>query len=802
MKEFTRARNDAELRRDLIKRLHWDCGQPPSATIREELEARLVVLSRDQFGLPVQEARRLVDVLVYHVLQTSLEDSPEERVLTRATLYDAIDTATRISVSRVALELLATRIQAFLPGLVQGTPVPEMSFSAEDVSWIIPGTTLPVPQGIVPRVSVEFALRRAVDTSSVCLLVGSSGVGKSSVSQRIAAMRSGDFALVEFRNLGPEETRRRLDMIFARLGGLSSSLLILDDLNDITDPQVRVSIARVVEASRRRERELIITCYRTPTPTVLSQLNLGHQSVVMCTHFCEDEVGTLVARNGGNPRTWRRLCYIAGGQGHPQLSHALIAGLAARGWPSHEIEDLIKQGLSSHDVEATREAARRNLVPALPEDTRNLLYRLSIAGGKFDRALALTVGRMAPRIPDAGECMDQLIGPWLESVGTDVFRVSPLANNFGRDVLSPEERLQIHDTIATYMLRNGTISAGDTNATLLHALAGQSASNLARLGQAVWGSDSVVLKTLAEQFYVLRLMPTSRPIYRQEPVVSLALRVAQFRLVVAVGDGGRVRDVAAALVAESETLPDTAYGRATRVLAIMSVLGVTGVANYVDNWVGILADFKRMVEEDGTLRNLFVDMLEGMGGEHGNLFAGLFSIGSAGLESVERLEHVVTELDKVDADTRTLLLSSIDAASSDHSVFVNSPWAQHENSQEFDAEDAAERYARMEKTTRRWGIPLLSMQCSVAYAVVSDEFRDQPAEALRALNDATAALGEDPILLRAVAKVHLRRGRPKVALDVFRDIADRVGRANPVERAFALRDAAIAAARSEEWKQA
>ena len=180
----------------------------------------------------------------------------------------------------------------------------------------------------------------------------------------------------------------------------------------------------------------------------------------------------------------------------------------------------------------------------------------------------------------------------------------------------------------------------------------------------------------------------------------------------------------------------------------------------------------------------------------------VLSIGSAGLESVERLEHVVAELDKVDAETRTLLLSGMDAASSDHSVFVNAPWAQHEDSQEFDAEDAAERYARMEKTTRRWRIPSVSMQCSVAYAVVSDEFRDQPAEALRALNDAIAVLGRDAILLRAVAKVHLRRCRPKVALEVFRDIADRVGGANSVERAFGLRDGAIAAARSEEWKQA
>ena len=801
VREFSRARNDTDLRRNLVQRIHWDCGQPVFSMIREQLEARLVVLGRDRFSLPAQEARRLVDILVYHVLQTSFADSPESRVLTRATLYDAIDAASSISVPRVVLELI-TRVNVRLSELLQGIPATEMPFSAEDVSWIIPGTTLTVLQGIIPRASVESDFARALDTFAACVLVGASGVGKSSVSQRIAATRSAEYSLVEFRNIGTEETRRRLDMIFARMGGLSSSVLMLDDLNHIEDSQVRMSIARLVDASRRRERELIITCYRTPTPTALTQLNLGHECVVMCDYFSEDEVDTLVKRNGGNPSTWGRLCYIAGGQGHPQLSHALVTGLAARGWPPSETADLVIQGFSSRDTEATRDAARRNLVSALPEGTRNLLYRLSMGGGRFDRALALTVGGMPPRILQSGECMDQLVGPWLESVGTNLFRVSPLAANFGREVLSPDEQRQIHDTIATYMLGRGTISAGDTNAILVHALAGESTRNLARLGNAVWRAKGVVLEKLAEQLYVLRLMPTSRPIYRQDLVISILLRIAQFKLVAALGDGARIRVVAATLLAESETLPEAEYARPARVLALISVLGMVGVGNYVDNWIGVLARFRRTVEENSELHELFVDMQDSIDGQHSNLFAGLFNIGSAGLESVERLEHVVTELDKVDAGTRTLLLSGIDDASSDHAVFVNGPWAKHEDSQEFDAEDAAVRYARMAEITRRWSIPVLSMQCSVAYAVILDEYRDQPTEALDALNDAMADFGNDVILLRAVAKVHLRRCRHEEALDVFSDIADSVGGENPVERAFALRDAAIAAARSEKWTQA
>ena len=52
VRAFCKSRSDAELRRDLFTRIHWDCGQPDSSTLRKELKARLVVIGRDRFSLP------------------------------------------------------------------------------------------------------------------------------------------------------------------------------------------------------------------------------------------------------------------------------------------------------------------------------------------------------------------------------------------------------------------------------------------------------------------------------------------------------------------------------------------------------------------------------------------------------------------------------------------------------------------------------------------------------------------------------------------------------------------------------
>ena len=476
--------------------------------------------------------------------------------------------------------------------------------------------------------------------------------------------------------------------------------------------------------------------------------------------------------------------------------------MAARNWPIDEIGKVLKRGLASPDIDATRSASRRHLVSALPKDTRNLLYRLSITTGRFDRSLVQAVAEISPPVLQAGECMDRLVGPWVESVGADLFRVSPLASTFGRDTLHIERQRQIHETIAVHMLQRKPLPAGDTNTIFFHAIAGRSAPSLIRLAQGVCTADRGTLEMLAEHLFLVRFFPTTAPIYAENPFASVLLRTAQFRLVVAAGDADRIREVAVALLEEGGSLPGGELRRHCRRLTVMTVLGTMGIANYLDRWVDILIEFKGMVDESDELKDLVEHMESGVGSDGANVLGGLFSIGSANLSSVEQLERVINDLDGVDASTRELLLTPIDEMASDYAVLVNGPWAAHEGCDGFDATDAATRYARMGKVTRRWGVRALAIQCAVAHAIILGEFQNKEDDALVVLKEAIANLGADPVLGRAMAKVHLRGHDYGSTLEIFRGIADVVGGTNPIERAFALRDAAISAAESQEWLQA
>src|SRR5690606_16663468 len=74
--------------------------------------------------------------------------------------------------------------------------------------------------------------------------------------------------------------------------------------------------------------------------------------------------------------------------------------------------------------------------------------------------------------------------------------------------------------------------------------------------------------------------------------------------------------------------------------------------------------------------------------------------------------------------------------------------------------------------------------------------------ALRVLDEAAAENGDDVLIDRARAKVYWRAQDHERALSILRGIADVVGKDNNVERAFALREAAISAASCDDWAQA
>ena len=394
---FLNARDDETLRRDLLHRIHWDCGQADLAGITQEIQERLVVLGRDRFNLPAAEARRLANVLIYHVLKKSVLKHASERVLTRAELYGVIDASTRVSVTRQAAGSMLD-FGAAIATVMAGGQSLDAAFSAVDTRWLIPSADLTTPRGVIARHILASQIEQAFAKYGCVILVGGSGLGKSLVAREVSGKKPGDFVTLDLRDADSEETAERLGLTLGRIGALTFDCLILDDFNQIEDGRARTAFVRCMQALQRRDRSAIVTAYRRPSQKTLTELGLAIEAVIEVPYLTEDEAREIVRASGGDPDLWGPIAFAAGAQGHPQLVHAFVMGIAARGWSRFEFREIVIRGFSSDDTDAERDAARRSMVEALPEEARNLLYRLSLVVGRFDRPLVLKMAELPPPI--------------------------------------------------------------------------------------------------------------------------------------------------------------------------------------------------------------------------------------------------------------------------------------------------------------------------------------------------------------------------------------------------------------------
>ena len=95
-------------------------------------------------------------------------------------------------------------------------------------------------------------------------------------------------------------------------------------------------------------------------------------------------------RAGGDPQKWARTIYAFAGSGHPQLVDARVAGLEQRGWDEKELlADFVPLTDAPNDMEEERKAVRSRLLGELQPNAIELLLRLSLLQGNFDRPMAL-----------------------------------------------------------------------------------------------------------------------------------------------------------------------------------------------------------------------------------------------------------------------------------------------------------------------------------------------------------------------------------------------------------------------------
>ena len=265
------------------------------------------------------------------------------------------------------------------------------------------------------------------------------------------------------------------------------------------DSSAQQRLAIVMHCMQRVHGCVIVTS--TIAPTSLIRDALEGCDAAPIPYLTLDEVKQPIIGSGGDGEVWGVSVHVFCSGGHPQLVAARISGLSRRGWPQAELFPVDHRGLAVAEIEEERASVRNGLINELPQNYRNLLYRLTLCVGNFDRGLAMAVAEVPIALSIPGDS-GFACGPLDQIVGPDLFRVSPLVAGSASKLLAPDEQTTIHHAIVNHLLGRRPFPASLLSQLLTHALISQHVPGLHWLAGAVMFAQEHEQR-IAEELFIL-----------------------------------------------------------------------------------------------------------------------------------------------------------------------------------------------------------------------------------------------------------------------------------------------------------
>ena len=541
--------------------------------------------------------------------------------------------------------------------------------------------------------------------------------------------------------------------------------------------------------------------------TLLQKLWLTEDCNQAIPYFDETEIANLIGNHDlYDPQRiadWTRAIFITTG-GHPQLVHARVRNLQSKNWPPLEGATVFQ----TVDLEQEKDFARQRLMDeVLSDNARSLAYRLSVLPGQFSRQIAITLAEISPIISLPGEALDALVGPWIEKLSEGKFRVSPLLQNAGDKILSLVEIQAVHQSIASGIAQQKTLTPYDFGTGLLHAIIAKSEVALSVLvAGTIRAASREVLRALADVafwFPSMALKPHQR-ICEMSPTTDVLIRVLQFKMAAAAGkvhEAGLIVDRTTELV---ENLPPSKESTTAAVMAYSTFLislDTPVPARMAINMLSKVMDLAEADEEIAKLWRKFEQRpdlpLAGLS------IAQLYlHIRASKITSLRDLEDLLDALEALNSKKRShVLLALKDGTGELADLLIGGAWSRDAVNDRLNVDQGITILRNALNYGRQWNIVELVRAGYVAIAVLYDEYGSDSKSALQVLEEASKELGEHPKIVNQRAKVFFGLKTFDRALELFQLALEGDG-LSAIEKTFSSRLAGISSAHLEDWQTA
>ncbi len=785
--------SDAELRQRLLRRVQWALEAASSDGLADQL--------RDQVGniyltknLPAIAADEAVRALLDRVFETACRASPQERKLMRIDLHRVIEeTAAAITLGQTMARPSAAAdagetIQSVLVTEVEGAP----------------GT-------FTQRVETVTEVLGSTRGETVIWLHGSHGVGKSTLAKLMAQRIGGRWIALDLRPVQKDATACLAAwraLVRASMGGTAPDGVIIDDLGGSAPGALRPRIVALAQTFAGRGARVIITSPQAPSPARFLELGSSAGAAVQSPYFSEAEVLELVAGPGAPPedmqKAWAVFIRAGASGGHPLLTAAKVVSLRVRKWPAIALtEDFGPK--TSEAVRATRDDARQQLLRELSSldearsiDAGKVLRRIACVFDRVDDALARKLTAADPAIANAGDALAVLRGTWLEMLPVGDFRISPLLGDLVGDV-PPDDVTRWRQIAAVHWLGTGVLDERTLPLCFWNAFLGKHTWVLFKLCEVLQTLPHERLVGAAALLSPMTVLVTDRSLYPDNPTLAAQLRLLQFEVADAMEQEKLAAKIATRLLVEIDQVPiDDIKSLLTTVAAqkvLMAKFGETSPEDRLEFALRFRREMPRVIAiSGGSVADPSEEILREFGPRVD--MAGLFFAGRMEqIRSSEDFLALVQALDKLSPDDRNSFIDAADIVFEGLSAFAHSGWLRDElgNRQMTEAQRC---YEDIDAIARGWNRPDLMVALACARSVIQDEGMNDTEMAMSVIDSASSSLGYQPALVRQKSKVLGHAGRDEEAARLLITVEDEVGASSPFDRALALREGGVSAARA------
>jgi tetratricopeptide (TPR) repeat protein len=779
----------ADIRNRLIVPVRWDVNAATQEDVIALVRRAIVAMGRDQ-QLTGPQSRMAIPALLQRIFEKA--SARDDRWLDHDDLVDAFETATSIPVRVNQLAVLLTESA--------GAPTPP---SDEAVLDPLPG----LPPRFYHRANVFAEMQRRLG-NRLLILIGSSGVGKTAAAVDYAGRSGLPWAYIDLRGRTATEADHILRVAIRTFPSGDAIGLVIDDLPSVGDVRrYERALSRVVDFVVGNGRDVVVTSYSEPAPSLRAALRLDGDAVYPMPMFTEEDAHDFLRERGASDDAARRwqLPIVALTGGHPTLVDARVLDLEGRGFPPPAVDDIFEQPQEVHDAQ---DQARR-YIATIDIRQRTLLYRASISTYPIRREHLTTLG--AANIPGEGpverpgEVVDQLLGPWLELAPGNRYHLSPLAFGAGPIANNAAWTVAAHHALGRALMSLQTVDVRDAALAVLHAFHGEDAPLLSQIlelfMQAMDDDFWIALGRFAPWFSALAVDTPTHELLNNLAILSL-LRCAQYRVARGRNDVDNAARIVAAFNAE---VPDDDFHLPLRfifysVICVYSAEGVRTELDHVISWIHIT---ERATQSANAFVLAMAQSLTSLPGATGDIAQDTGALVFGAVNTYDDLEGLTERLEREDANISRRLVTWIEQTPVAWRGVVANMIVDQRDGEDPDFPRLAEALEHFENLCNAIGATALAIEASASAIRVLAEFADNVTTARTHLDAARERYGNVPRLRLVDAVITHLVGDARGAIPMFQEAIGALEYSeDDIEPASDLRLAAIDAGTTDEYELA